>query len=370
MPNSLEKFYKDNHVKIGLDFQVNPPIYYQSLNEGLFGYFNTTTNKKQSIWLLLFQDIWTRPSIAFNFTNSDATVSTILGLHRFFELLLKDILVRIDPFLAVKFLENEKQVIAYLNNVLISENVQTIEFSVAFERFKVAIKFATENPNKENYKMVLKFKFLIENGTLQQLAKWRNQIIHNGKTLPNIFALDFLVSQKIIPMVAQILELEKEYIKGYKPHYFNTPSGLNILDHFLQIKFNVDDFYQKPKPHHLKVGMLKIAHLKEIAKAMFGFDSLILKNQSFIEPYYDKPLDRCFRFAETERQNTYFHDIRKCICCGIQTLVVYKRKSTDIHNNMKERDYFFLRCTSCNYILPENMGDPCYYGLCPDDLFQ
>ncbi|MBK7129079.1 MAG: hypothetical protein IPM74_03755 [Crocinitomicaceae bacterium] len=370
MGKTLDNFFEDNDVRIGKDFEVIPPIYYQSLNEGMRSYYETIADKKQSIALLILHDDWSREAIAFSFGNPDATVSTILGLHRFFELLLKDILSRIDPFLAVKFLENEKQVIDYLNGSLSAENVQTIEFSEANKRIKAAIKYAKENPTNDKNQIALKFEFLIADDTMIRLATWRNRIIHNGKTLPNIFALDFLVTQRIMPLIKSILDAEKDILKNYTPHYFNTPSGIDLLDEFLKIEFSHNDFYLNPKTDKLKTNLFRIAHLKELGRGRFYFDPLLPNNRSYTEPYYEKALDRCFRFAESEKQNEHFHDIKKCPCCGIKTLVVYKKMTRDLPNFSKSTDYYFSKCTSCEYLLPENMGEPSFFGLHTEHLFR
>ena len=120
MTKTLDEFFLDNDVRVGKDFQTTPPIYYQSLTEGMHGYFNTILNLKFKYNMLLHPQIQSRQSMAFNFNDSDSTVSCLLNLHRFFELLLKDLLARVNPFLAVKFLENENQQIAYLNQTPVS----------------------------------------------------------------------------------------------------------------------------------------------------------------------------------------------------------------------------------------------------------
>lgn len=370
MQKTLTDFFTDNDVRIGEDFQSSLPIYYQSLNEGFYNYFQTIKYRKQSITLLIFSDDISRESVGFSFNDSSETVSTILNLHRFFELFLKDILGRIDPFLAVKFLENEKQVINYLNNSLSPDNVQTIEFSETFKRFKAALSYSSENPENEKYQLAQKFRFLTADDTLEQLARWRNRIIHNGKKLPNILALDFLVTQRIMPFVDQILKIEKEYIKDYVPHYFSTPTGINILERFLKIKFDYKDFYISPRPDNLCYGLLEIAHLKELARARSDFDMYLLNNHSYVEPYYDNPKERGIRLAAAEKEHEHFFSVKSCPCCGFNSLVIYKKITPDIFNNGQDMDYFFSRCFSCNYLLPENMGEPFRFKLYPERLFH
>ncbi|HXB40668.1 MAG TPA: hypothetical protein VNZ49_09005 [Bacteroidia bacterium] len=370
MTPTLDDFFKDNDVRIGKDFQINPPIYYQSLNDGFFNYFKTVIRIRQSLPSLMFYDTWKRKDIAFSFSDSDSTVFTILGLHRFFELLLKDILQRINPFLSVKFLENSKQVIKYLNNGLDTEDVQTIEFSEAYSRFKNALHYAKENPENDAFQLSLKFEFLLQDDTLLQLSRWRNRITHNGRTLPNIFALDYLVTQKIVPLINQILEVESKYIQNFKPHFITTHSGVNIFEELLKIKFDYLEFYEPTKSKHLQKCIFKIAHLKEMARARYNFDPLIPKNRSWVEPYYEDPLGRCLRYADNEKNNKHFHNIKKCPSCGIESLVIYKKMIPDPQNDWKETgEYFFSKCTACDYLLPDNMGDPSIFDLYSEKLF-
>src|SRR5688572_24237886 len=95
----------------------------------------------------------------FDYTGADESiVFTILGFHRFFELLLKDVLRRINPFLAVKMFEKEEEVFEFIDNRLNPDNVKTIEYSETVKRFKQAYKHYT---NSEVYEKHLKpYEFL------------------------------------------------------------------------------------------------------------------------------------------------------------------------------------------------------------------
>src|SRR6185436_18063703 len=116
--DKLREFFKNNDARIGKgkDFTTTPPVYYSSLNEAFQNYFLTFRERKDTFHFILDKQMRTRHSLAFNFTGaSDNIVFSILGFHRFIELLLKDILRRINPFLAVKFLEKEDELFQYLD---------------------------------------------------------------------------------------------------------------------------------------------------------------------------------------------------------------------------------------------------------------
>src|SRR6185312_14893968 len=98
--DKLREFFNSNTVRIGegKDFSVTPPIYYVSLREAFQNYFGTFRSKRLNFGLLLSIKDWETANLSFDYTGADENlIFTILGFHRFFELLLKDILRRIDP---------------------------------------------------------------------------------------------------------------------------------------------------------------------------------------------------------------------------------------------------------------------------------
>lgn len=371
MKKTIDEFYAEHDVRIGKDFQTTPPIYYQSLKEGLYGYFNTILGVKNKYNLLLNDDVRSRQNIAFNFNDSDSTVSCILGIHRFFELLLKDLLARVNPFLAVKLLENEKQQIAFLNQTLDYEKVNTIEFSEALKRFTELCNSNEVELKNLDISKIIPFRFIIADDTLKQLSKWRNRIIHNGKTLPNLFALDYLITQKVLPIISILLEVEKPILKTYYPHFFITPSGINILNSILAVKFNYMDFYTTlPDEKRFLIRQLFIiGHIKELARASFNFDRSVIKsNVSYEEPYYENPKEKYYRIAKAEESNSCFHETKTCPSCSIPSLIVYKKIVDNIFTNQQD-DFYYCRCTSCDYFFSENFADPFVLGLTSARIF-
>ena len=366
---TTDDFFKGNEYKIDEGGAIlTPPIYYQSLNDAFNNYFKTVRNNKDTYHFLLdFKDSQTS---SFDFHNLDSAVFTILGFHRFFELLLKDILRRINPFLAVKFPEKEKETMKFYNNKLNHEKMETVEFRKAFERFREAISYHNENPHKTEYSIVQRFLFLSNDDTLNRLARWRNRIMHNGNTIPNVYLLDYLVSQKIIPIIDAVVKADKDILKNYLPHYFETLTGIKIIDEIIKIKIDYNDFNNESKANELALKILRLAHLKELGRASYTLEYTIKNNISYYAPYYKDPIGRNRRFAEGEEKNheSFYAPIKKCPCCGFDTLVVYRKEYDDIFTKKKAFISWF-NCFTYTYSLKNNIGDPEYFGYSKEKLF-
>ncbi len=366
--NKLRNFFKNNDVRISKDFTTNPPVYYSSLNDAFHNYFLTFRDKKDTFHFILDIQSWTRETLAFNFTGAnDNIVFSILGFHRFIELLLKDILRRINPYLAVKFLENEEDLFLYFDSKLRADEIKTIEYNEAFKRFKQAFKYYDKN--SDVFSQHLKdYEFLLSQRsieTLNYLTEWRNRIMHNGMTLLNLLAFEYLISQRLIPLIDKIIKAEKKYLQNYLPHFFRTATGIKLIDEFLAVKFEFSDFEEKSKSRKLAISLLRLGHLKEIGRTTFNIN--IRNNISYYEPYYDNPNGRVERFAEAERKNRDFYNLRECLCCGAKSMVVY-RKSIDIP--WADRKFIsWFKCYNCDYSLKDNVGDPNFFNLSDKLIF-
>jgi len=368
--DKVREFFKNNDVRIGegKDFTVIPPVYYSSLNEAFHNYFLTFRDMKDVFHFILDIQTWTRESLAFNFSGENSNiVFSILGFHRFIELLLKDILRRINPYLAVKFLEKEEELFQFLDKQISADEIKTIEYGDTFKRFKQAFKHY--NKSSEIYIQYLKdYEFLLNQRnieTLNLLGEWRNRIMHNGTTLPNLFAFEYLVSQRLIPLIDAIIKAEKKYLKNYLPHYFSTATGIRVIDEILAIKFEFVDFGDKAKSRNLAISLLKLGHLKEIGRA--AFNVLIRNNISVYESYYENPVGRVERFAEAERQHNDFFNLRNCLCCGVKSLVVYRKPINIPWTEDKFISWF--KCYCCDYTLKNNVGDPNFFNLSDKPIF-
>lgn len=367
----LTDFLKENEIRIGKDFQTTPPVYYHSLNDAYYNYFQTLRDYKETYHFLLDFQSWDRESLAANYGNSKSTVFAILGFHRFFELLLKDILKRFNPFLAVKFLEKDEDLIKFFDNNLSPEDVNSVEFTEANKRIRRLFTYYSNKPEEIN--IITKFEFLnspFNQETLSELAKWRNRIIHNGNTVPNIYALDYLVSQRITSLVIEIIDADKETLNQYTPHYFETFTGIKIIDRIRQIKFDYMDFTNPNKSSNLGLAILELAHLKELGRAMYKTDPAFKRNRSFYESYYKDPIQKFERFAAVETAHLNFHSLKNCPCCGFNTLIIYKDEYQNAFTKEFKMEFIsWFKCFACDYSLKNNLGDPYYFEISKEKIF-
>ncbi|MCE3228296.1 MAG: hypothetical protein K0S32_2847 [Bacteroidetes bacterium] len=372
---NLTEFLSKHYVEVGKgkDFRVIPPIYYASLRDGFRNYYETFRDKRQYFSLLSNVKEWDRVQLSFDYTGADdCIVFSILGFHRFIELLLKDILRRINPFLPVKTFEKEAEVFLFLDQQLSAEDVKTVEFSDTLKRFRYA--YSHYKPDTDVYQKHLQpYEFLISSENLEAiniLATWRNRVMHNGSTFPNVIAYELLISQRIIPIVENILLAEAPYLEGYDPHYLSSPTGINILKEISNIKFTVKDFSDQTKTKDIGRALLKLQHIKELGKACYNLDPLFRKDRLYYEHLYERPINRNERFAESEKLNRadIFYSLGKCICCGASSMVTYRSEYDDMFTNKREFNTW-LKCFNCDYSISGNMGDPNYFGLSQSPIF-
>jgi hypothetical protein len=368
----FDNFFNEHEVRIGKDYTSNTPVYIHSLHEGFSNYFETFKTKRDLFHISLDFNNLSRENIAFSLTDSESTTLAILGFHRFFELFIKDILRRVNHFLPVKFLENEKQVVKYLMNATLkAEEVKTIEYAETIKRFKEINSYSKANPDNPHKDFISKYEFLLTNESqdfLNKLSVYRNRLMHNGNNLPNIFALDYLVSQGLVPIILKIAETEKENWNGYVPHYFETFTGIKIIERISQIKYSFEDFTNNNKHESLRYSLLELGHLKELGRASINFYPFRKSNILFYESYYDNPNGRDERFAESEKSYPNFYDLKSCPCCGIKSLVVYRKEFKDLFTDGMDFISWF-KCYACDYSLKNNTGDPYYLGLSKEKLF-
>jgi len=370
--NDLQKFLKNNEVSIKNNEKINFgfPMYYSSLHDGFLKYFQTFRDEKDMFHFHLNFETWNEESLAAKSMSSrDNTIFAILSFHRFIELVIKDVLRRINPFLAVKLNEKADQLILLLENKLDAEDCKTIEFQESLNRFREAFKQYEQSSSV--YTDHLKdYEFLIEKEALESisgLTEWRNRIMHNGNSLPNFYAFEYLMSQRIIPLLNKILLAEQKHFPNCIPYFFETPTGTNIINNILSIKFHFTDCNNFKNHAGLDEKLLKLGHLKELGRASINQNVPLRKNVSFYEPYYRTPIERAERIAESEKNHENFHHTQNCICCGKNTLVTYK---VDIDFPWIEVKYVsWFKCYFCDYSLKNNVRDPQYFGLSEKPLF-
>lgn len=371
--DKLRQFFNENEVRVGAgkDFVVIPPIYYASLRDAFQNYFSSFRDKRLKFSFLLNIKDWRTANLSADYTGADENlIFTILGFHRFFELLLKDILRRIDPLLALKTFEKEEEVFQLVDKKLNLENIKTIEYGETIKRFKYAFKhYASSDVYETKLKAYEFLKTEINLESLSYLAEWRNRIMHNGTTFPNLIAFEYLITQRIVPIVQQVLSAEKPLLDQYEPHYLKSATGINLLDELLGVKFNIADFSDAKKAQQLALLILKLQHIKEIGRATTLNLPMLRKNRDFYEHIYNDPIGRSERFAEVEKEKRgdVFYRLIPCNCCGTKSKVVYRMEHESLFGRREFNTWF--KCFHCDYSLLNIIGDPFDFGLSKERIF-
>lgn len=366
--DDLKTFFKTNEVKIGRDYIVGTPLYYDSLRSAFSHYFSTFLDQKNVLHLTIETNDWTKETFSSAVLHYNLSQS-ILSFHRFFELFIKDVLRSINPYLAVKFLEKEEELFLFFDGNLSADQIKTIEFAESLKRLKQAFK-SLDKESELYIEKLKKWEFINEKkaiAALDILSDWRNRIMHNGNTYPNQFAYEYLITQEIIPLIKTIMDLEKRAI-DFEPHYFVTPTGIDLITSLKDVKFDYKDGSNRRKRNEIGDILLYINHLKELGRASMTQDFYRRDNKDYKELDYKNPKERAERFAEAERNHSEFYSLNTCNCCGVKSQVVYRR----IYWNLfRKCDDFksWLRCFNCDYSVGSNIGDPFIFSLSDKRIF-
>lgn len=305
--------------------------------------------------------------------SNNHVVFTILGFHRFLELFLKDVLRSISPFLAVKFPDSESDTFKFIDGNIEAEDLRTIEGAETLKRIKQAFKQYPKD-NCTFTQFLKPFEFLndtISYEAIERLADYRNRIMHNGYTLPNLFAFEYLISQMVIPLVHEIVIAHSRLIQGFKiPYYFKSPKGFDIMEAILNLKISLGDFENTDKPQILVRKIVLLGHLKELLRASYNSNPYLRKNDSYYEYHYQNPVGRSEHFAIAEMTHEDFFSIHPCICCGVKAMVVYRHINEDLLFHIERTFKFWLKCYYCDYNLSDNLGDPYQWKLSPYPVFS
>jgi hypothetical protein len=367
MDNFLIKF--EVTVGSGKDLEMSPPHYYSSFYEAMEHYFLTFRDVKDVLYIHLQSGSFTKNELSSQATSyNENVIFCILGFHRFFELAIKDILRQINPFFAVKLPTKEKDFFAYMDDKISPEEIPTIEFQETIKRFKEAFNYYR---GTEIYATFLsKYEEVITEKNLEALktlANWRNRIMHNGSTLPNIFGLDYFVSQQIFPLFAVFVNTLSEQEKKIIYSIFTTQSGISVIDEILNVKLDTRDFESPNGEFATKI--LRLGHLKEIGRVSKVNNWSMRNNHSYYEGRYENPIGRNERFAASESVAVHYHSIGNCLCCGTKALVVYKQVFYDIFIK-GNRTFWWLKCYNCDYTIGDEVADPFLFGFSKERLFQ
>lgn len=363
----LQQYFRENEIRIGEDFTLNTPAYYISLYEAFHHYFLTTRDVKDTLYFKLTSDEWKRETFTFQFTgNNENIVFSILHFHRFIEMFLKDILGQVNPFLKVKFPNKPEDIIAFHAGKMDVKQLNSIECNEAYERLK-----AIYNGEVNGYKQISDFSFIIENEyyeTIKILTEWRNRLMHNGEKIINGLAFDYLVSQRLIPLIVRIVSNQTKLV-DFKPHFYETHSGIKIIDEICKVNFHFNDFKATSKRKELIYKILKLAHLKELGRAAYNHDFMKRSNFDYYQFRYNNPTLRSERCARSESEAEYFYKLSKCTCCDANSMVIYKHEFDDQVVFKKVITSYWGKCFNCDYMIWHELGDPHIFNLSNEPFF-
>jgi hypothetical protein len=364
-----------------------PPYYYDSLRPALGFYFNTFNTINESYDSYAMGLAGRNVSILKSqLLDEDNTVQAIVSFERFFELFIKDLLKKTDRRLtyAHKGLRNNKA-LELINKIRNGNfNPGTFDgkylsatFRESIDRFYGLIDLHKSNhsdPIVKRFKKIIKaYGFLDSDehkASMYLLSWYRDRILHNGNKLPTLWYLDYMMSQRIIPMVKSLSDIERTSL-GDSLFYFQTVTNINVLEKISEVIYDFKELHDLNKTRKMFHYLLYIGHLKELGRANLNMNWFVRRNVQATNEYnYKDPIGRAERFANAERVHPDFKQISKCHCCGENTLVVYKLTIDDIWNPGQTQEIDWVKCYLCDYHLRYNVGDPAHFNLSDQRVFM
>lgn len=380
----LKNLAAKNEVRID-DYKghkSSPAYFYSSLRNALGFYFNTFQTKNESYEFYVSS---TATNIKKNLTilesqflDEENTVLSLVAFERFFELFLKDILKKTHIKLTYK--EQGKrttwQRLERIKNNTFEphkpdgKRIHKIPFRETIQRFYDLIDYMSD-PAKQNHSLVKRFSKAFTNfsflanidykGTLEFINWYRDEILHIGNKLPRLRFFDFIVTQRILPIVKKILDAESSIPVDWL-YFTKTISGIEILTSMININFEVRNNKSNKRIKETYDALLCIGHLKELGRANMKMNNSDRNNRSAHEYNYHDVYGRGERFALAEKNNhPNAKQIKKCPCCNGQSLVHYVKYGSELPIKKRE-NIEWLKCYTCDYYIPYNVYDLHYFN--------
>ncbi len=368
-------------------FSRTPPFYYDSLRHGLISYFNTFNTKNHVYdYNAMGLSDGNVSNLKREFLDEENTVLSLISFARFFELLIKDILRKVDIRLTYSTTNGTsankvKELISKIKEgTFKAKEFEGKPLSAPFRdclnRFYEMVEQSKNNDNNpivERFTLIFKKYAFFDSkeyeASMRLLSWYRDRILHNGSKLPSLWYLDYFISQRLIPIIKDIAEAENDDL-GESLFYLKTITGVNILDKLAGIKYGFDQLEDKQEKQRIFGILLYIGHLKELGRANLNMNIFVRHNHATHEYNYKDPKGRGKRFANAERNYSDFKDIKKCPCCNEESLVIYKIETKDVIFNPEQMLVIeWLKCYTCDYHLRYNVYDPSVFRLSEDQFF-
>ncbi|HWY98135.1 MAG TPA: hypothetical protein VNY36_03520 [Bacteroidia bacterium] len=289
--------------------------------------------------------------------------SCIINFQSFLEQYIVSILEKIHPVI-VKGGMNELDVLNAATWNFDEEKLKssnTLNFNVILKRLQFMI--SNEEQLPEKLRIGKEYHFLSKHiEVIKLLTELRNEALHKGGKILNFYALDFLVINHVLPIITDILKLDKRMV----PLDRNLYCGKNVLKELCTIKVE-EEYNDVNKYKELITRTDYIWHLKALGRASF-FNSL------YMEEWGEGPLRNAFlEKREHERKlpesmastSKDLVDI-PCPCCGTKSFL-YTEYTYD--GGAGGVVPFKAKCIQCLYELMSFMGDPKDFGIADKSIF-
>jgi hypothetical protein len=336
-----------------------------SLKIALKSYFATYQSMKYSLHAFesnsnLEQD---EADFQHNYRYFEACTETIIHFQHFTELFVKEALRKVHPLLVIE--ASSKPLILYklLKRRPISsselENVKTIEFSEAFERFISLLD--TGNIKDRKLQFVKSYK-----EPLDELNVLRNRMWHRGTFILRYPTLDEYIGKYILPFVKDIFAIPKYSRLIDLWRYNDLHCAIDPITEIINALQN----------NTYNIG--KIALLKELGRAAYANP---IHGSGFSKYFDDRIKARAKRIAEEEEKGADVEKISICPVCGVESLVVYSETYTNADDlregEVLEEPYkvwrytWQVKCMCCTFEIYDNdIDNPGTYGLPIEDYWQ
>lgn len=398
----LQNLADKNEVRIDdhKGTKISPPYYYTSLrnavqlyfktfrtnNEAFDHYFSATaTSKKQNLGILEMQ-----------FLDIENTFLCLVEFQRFFELFIKDLLKQTHPGFTYKidnnFYTSQRQspvrnawdIIQKIHARSLKgynpdqsrKGFHRVPFRETLKRFYQLVGYSVD-PLKKNDRLVKRFikitkpfTFFDDPGTratLEFLNTYRDRILHNGNKLPRARFLDFIVLERVLPIVIQVLDFDMRIPQEWK-YFTETVTGIKVLDEISRVNISVRNAKGRKQVFNAYHDLLYVAHLKELGRANFNMDNGMRQGRATHEYNYHDVLGRGRRIAEVEQTAHDRAVIMDCTCCGNASLVRYEILSPPFRGGNPVIQW--VKCYTCDYHLRFNVRDLHYFNPIYQKLFD
>jgi len=369
--DQLLKLTDDNGIALKSPNGKRIPPYYYLLLRNSFGFYFNTFNTNQTWYANYAEGLSETHSRDFGrpVLDEENTMFTILGFQHFFEIFIKEFLIKIHPSLILKAKEK------YDGTLDLVQKIQTgtmgfgtdyLAFNGSLTRLYDLIGYSKDeilieaNPLIKDFSENFKgYEFLGQDdckSSLEYLNTWRNILLHKSDRLPSMWLLDYLVTQRWMPIIFNIFIAEKELL-GESLFYFKTVTEIDLIAEFARVKFDFDDLKDDKKKNEVFWKLLYIGHLKELGRANLNMNLFVRKGiQATYEYNYRDTLGRGKRFAYAEQEHEHFTSVSICPCCKVDSLINYRETYKDVLRDNKISHVDWVKCCTCDYHLSHHVG--------------